>query len=267
MMKKTICAAAVVMASTGAYAGPLSVDLFAPGTEQTVTDTTQGGVMVFAPEVGEFTSILGGYRDIGVNCIESILPGGVCGTGQEAQASVSSGAFIFSTDSNVIGEATIVWDGQNSDGLGGLDLTNGGVLENFLVETFFSDSGSSFGWSFIISATDTLGNFSDVELLATTVNGPPALESLIPFAAFNACGAVGPTFSVSCSDPVAGTDITSLDRLAVSFNTTGFGGQATAIDLTLLGVNAVPAPGALALLGIGLAGIGATTRMKRKKAA
>ncbi|MDR3402202.1 MAG: autotransporter domain-containing protein [Chthoniobacter sp.] len=108
--------------------------------------TNQSALTLTYPPAGTSASssasgagILGGERDIQIN-----LTGGVI-AGNTMSAVVSSGFFSYSQDATITGNAVIQWDGVdgsptlNPTGLGGIDLTGGGLQNKFQLGVFFDD--------------------------------------------------------------------------------------------------------------------------------
>jgi hypothetical protein len=269
---KMLAIPALLSVSLGVSAAP-AVLAFFDGPFQQINAGTDGGRFVSAAEVAA-PNVIGGFRDISVNCISGCQDGGgPAGSSGEADIRVVASELRFSTDAGVIGQGVVTWDGPGNTGLGNpgaFDLTMGGTLEAFLVETIESDGGGLAGWSFQITGVDSTGRMTDIDLAATPVNPPadPTLVSTIPFSAFTACGANIPGLvAVTCSGgDGTGARVNDLVSLAVLFNTDGVNDIASTIDLRVAGISTVPTPGALALIGLGLAGMGAVAR-KRKKSA
>lgn len=266
-MKKIVKIAAIpvlLAVSSFASAGAKVVDLFdgAPlgAAIQSVSDDVNGAGPVQAAEFGPLASILGGYRDISVDCLSGCTPGA-----SDASASITNiggeGLFNFGTDSGVDGQAVITWDGAGTGlaatGLGGVDISG---FESFEVDVLSSDGGLDENdfWQFAVFMRDTAGNESTVTLIANKII-PPGAVNYISLDLFSQCG--GPyadplVVSVVCS---GGTiDLTQLDILQARLNVSG----TTDIDLRLRGVQLVPEPGMVSMMGLGLLLMGLFARRK-----
>ncbi len=66
----------------------------------------------------------------------------------------SPGALGFSCEAGTQGSATVTWAGVGSAGLGGVDLTAGGILQGLEMKVLFDDLPVDL----TITLTDTLGN-------------------------------------------------------------------------------------------------------------
>lgn len=270
-MKKLLKAAALPVlfaASSFASAGTLVVDLFdgavADGFEQLTVDDTADGSAVIGTEYGpDFAGILGGYRDVSVNCVS----GCVAGTNIVSAVAITNpggtgGVFNFSNASGVAGQARIDWDGQGTGlgaaGLGGVDFS---TFASFEVDVISSDGGSAINsWQFTVIIEDLAGNTSAVTLQANQVSAPGAIN-FISLDLFSLCGASGGQLvSVVCAGgPV---DLTQVNKLSALLNVNGLDD----VDLRLRGVQLVPEPGMMSIMGLGLLMMGFFARRKRLQA-
>jgi hypothetical protein len=207
--------------------------------------------------------IIGGERDLVV--INSYEQGGD-NPNRGAAMDVYNGVLNFSTDTQTAGTGWVVWDGTDGDaysvdytGLGGIDLSG---YSGFSVTTIFSDAD----YQFTINMYTDGNNYTAIDLLAQATNTP--VTTFIPFLPFTLseaqCDADPAT--VDCRKVGSGLDLTSVGAIAVGLNT----GDPTdvhslAIDLTIDQVVTVPEPSTLAILSLGLLGMGAYSR-KRKLA-
>jgi hypothetical protein len=175
--------------------------------------------------------ILGGERDVYLEVTDNDF-------GLSADVDVMGGNYHHSSDTGVTAFSVIQWDGidgsqtVDSTGLGGVDLLSAGSA--FVIDVLFADLGATFE----LTVWDMDGTF---ETVTQSVAQVLSLETV----AFN--------FNSFSS----ALDLSSVGAMELTLS------GAAAVDLSIRSVT-VPEPAGIALVGLGLLGLG--LRRKSKKA-
>lgn len=266
LFRKSLLASAALAVSLGASAAVVIDDFTDPVVGgQLAQDTSYTGV----DSVGSSSSlnsglVIGGQRDLFV--IE-VPVANTNDTSAGIKATVEDGVYNFSSESNKAGVGIIRWDGANTsfaqnaaddvatnvlNAIGSVSAVGFGpenlsaTALGFAITVLQADAGFPFTLQ-AFSGT----NSSTVAAIAleTTLGSPNTF--FVPFSAFAFGTQVG-----------TGADFTAITALQAVIN---WPGAAVAnVDLTIDLVERVPEPGALALVGLALAGLGLSRRFGRK---
>jgi hypothetical protein len=275
-MKLNTLTSALLVSTLGfsAAANASIIDLFTlPNPAVTITDTTAGATPVTALDQVDPEAI-GGYRDIIVNKNVGVLPG------QHSAATVGEGYFSFANGSDTDGTATIQWDGlDNSASLNTIGLDGANLINQtgcpvigcnaFTATVLIADQGFEYqitvydmegDWATLISDTlfpvsspyDSVYYFDWFNLPATAPSPYDYFIDGLPFDIARGMGAGAGADNI--------VDFDNIGALEFVINTNG----TVAVDLTIDSITKanVPEPGTLALIGLGLLGMGVNARRK-----
>lgn len=197
-----------------------------------------------APEVN-YAGAIGGYREVS-SVVTDITTPALARTllvdinGVDPDTGLGSMMFTHNQGSTIKAYTVIKWDGLGSAGLGGLDLTQGGILTAFKIDFIYADQGIE--WN--LRVTDTSGEVADdIFNSAANINSPTTLYRLLS----------------NFTDDNAAVDLTSIASIEFFAN---YPGSQFGVDTVIDMISVIPEPATLALFGAGLFGLGIARRRK-----
>jgi hypothetical protein len=202
----------------------------------TIIDSFNDSQAGIAIATGSGSSVLGGLSATEVLGTERELSLTVnSNTGSQlASLNVTDGLLNFNNGTGVDSTAMVTWDGIASGGLGGVDITNGGLSFAIVVNVVAADLGGMIR----LDIEDTGAGSAFV----TQAIGPGAGAFVLPFASF------------------VGVDFGALDLVKLTIT----GPDALDVSINFIETSQVPEPSTMLLSGLALLALGGLSRLRRK---
>jgi PEP-CTERM motif len=287
MFKMSRICAAVAGLVIGGAANAVVIDLFDVLQDELTVSGGSAATNQWSQvgSVGEPT-IFGGFRDLGIGFLNpnqtSSSGNATIGVVEGINVGAGNRFLSFSNDTGVAATGVVRWDG-NTAGSGTMASAfagpAGGLSQSSINETgtgglFFGDPlggffeilvvSSDLGFEFTLEIFTSDTQWSSISLTAAALsqNFPGTLDTNIPLAAFLDCSNVIP-FPVTRCGSGGAVDFNNVGAFQFIINSTG---QEVDVDLRLNSIGtAIPEPGSLALVGLGLLGA-AGVGMRRRRA-
>ena len=248
-----VCAWLTIVGEQSSHGGTITIDTFDlpdKGTVFILSRDDDGDQWDRIHSVSD-GSILGGEREVMIDIsgaldLGSVVAVGVIGV--DLNVDDGNGMFTFGSQTNSGSVARLTYDGQSDEGLGSLDLTDGGINTDFVLRFAACDGVVGDGLDIAITAESSLGGtLSYWGDIPDHGNPSDSLVHLIPFAEFTATG--------------GDASFDTIEALTFEFN----GDRTPNVDFSLDFVAAVPEPSSVAMLGLCLVVfVGRVLRRRRR---
>lgn len=227
--------AGLLLAAAANPASAMLIDNFNYG-DGYVTATVADNSTHVTDTAGSYPDIVGGYRELQLP--NSVDIEGI-GSATMAANRSNSGALTFSLDAMTKGSGILTWD-KNGDGLGGVDMTDGGLSSFVSFDILFIDQGEINLSVFVTDSNGETGKY--------VLSGAGVGTHQFDFLSFSNSGTL---------------DFTSIDSISLDIIALDNASDLVLDQIFTGGSISVPAPQAtLALLGLGLILIGFGVRRR-----
>ena len=264
LQKTLVAVAGALLFSVGsaAQAGVI-IDLF-QGAQQTAATSTLNATANNQSGPFAATSVLGQYRDLSIKKTFDNVGGINVG---ESSLSAGGGALQLDNATGNKSVGVVTWDGinnagnlginVNTTGLGGVDLTAGGVANAILTGVIAAD----LGFNYQIRVWDMDGNKSILSAgVQFPVNPSDNIIADYQFSWFNLANGNynigGLDFNIARTGLI---DFTNIGALQLELENS----DRISVDLAIGSIQTIPEPGVLALVGAGLFGVAVAGRRRK----